>query len=82
MFKRGLYHHAAILTDTKRMLCVHRSGEPDEIDNLRITSCSLIGLPTDKASVTEDHLIEIAGFSRLFQSNKLYDKVCQAKYKY
>ena len=80
MFERGLYHHAAILTDTKRMLCVHRSGEPDEIDNFQIASCSLVGLPTEKASVTEDHLIEVAGYSRLYQRNKLYDRGCPARY--
>lgn len=74
MFERGLYHHAAILIDHKNMLCIHRSGEPDDPGNLCIASSSILGLPTEKASVTEDHLIEIAGYSRLKKSNEVFDK--------
>lgn len=79
MFERGLYHHAAVLIDTFKMLCIHRSGEPDDAANLIVSSTSLIGIPTDKASVTLDHLIEIAGFSRLKKSNEIFDKKVSPK---
>ena len=74
MFERGFYHHAAVLVDASKMLCAHRSGEPDDTDNFIVSSTSLLGIPTDKASVTLDHLIEIAGFSRLKKSNHIFDK--------
>lgn len=74
MFERGFYHHSALLTDQSHMMCIHRSGEPDNPGDLAIASASLLGVPTAKASVTEDHLIEIAGFSRLKKSNEIFDK--------
>lgn len=81
MFERGLYHHSALLIDYEHMLCIHRSGEPDNPGDLAIASSSLLGIPTAKASVTEDHLIEIAGYSRLKKSNEIFDKKLSPKSK-
>ena len=79
MFERGLYHHSAVLTDQLHMMCIHRSGEPDNPGDLMIASTSLLGIPTAKASVTEDHLIEIAGYSKLKKSNEIFDKILTPK---
>lgn len=81
MFERGFYHHSALLIDSTHMLCIHRSGEPDNPGDLAIASASLLGMPTAKASVTEDHLIEIAGYSRLKKSNEIFDKKLSPKTK-
>ena len=75
MFERGFYHHSAVLTDQLHMMCIHRSGEPDYQGDFMIASTSLLGIPAAKASVTEDHLIEIAGYSKLKKSNEIFDKI-------
>jgi hypothetical protein len=75
MFERGFYHHSAVLTDQLHMMCIHRSGEPDNQGDFMIASTSLLGIPAAKASVTEDHLIEIAGYSKLKKSNEIFDKI-------
>ena len=56
------------------MIITHRSGEPNDPVGSYIAINSLVGLPIDKAEVTEDHLIETAGFSKLFKQNDQYDK--------
>lgn len=72
-FKRSCYNHSAVLVDKVRMLCVHRSGEP----NLTMVSCCI-----DKALVTKDHLIDIAKGSRLTKSNHIFDKHAAPKYSF
>lgn len=72
-FERGLYSHQALLTDLSRMIVTHRSGEPENPGNFYIASNSILGIPTEKAQVTEDFIIEVAGYRRLFKSNQLYD---------
>lgn len=55
------------------MIVTHRSGEPEDATGSIVTAKSLIGIPNDKAEVTEDFLIEVAGYRRLMKSNDLYD---------
>jgi len=68
-FRRSLYNHTAVLVDKVRLICVHRSGEP----NLGMVSC------IDKAVVTKDHLIDIASESKLTKSNHIFDKYAPPK---
>ncbi len=68
-FKRSLYNHTAVLVDKVRLICVHRSGEP----NLGMVSC------LDKAVVTKDHLLDIACESKLTKSNHIFDKFAPPK---
>ena len=56
------------------MIVTHRSGDPNEGGPFTIKG-SLIGLPTEKALVLEDHCIEIGGYQRLTKSNELYDNL-------
>jgi HRAS-like suppressor 3 len=76
-FERGLYSHHALFTDKLRMMVTHRSGEPtlEDTKDLQQAAASFVGLPTAKAKVTEDHLIEVAGHRKINQSNALYDKL-------
>ena len=76
MFDRGFYHHSAVLTDKLHMLCIHRSCDGYST----VASASCLGIPTVKASVSENHLIEIAGFSKLKKSNEIFDKKLPPRY--
>ena len=75
-FDRGFYHHSAVLTDKLHMLCIHRSCDGYST----VASASCLGIPTVKASVSENHLIEIAGFSKLKKSNEIFDKKLPPRY--
>ena len=57
-----------------RMTITHLSGEPTDPAGSRVTINSIFGLPTEKAEVTEDHLIETAGISYFYIGNEQYDK--------
>jgi hypothetical protein len=74
-FKRTGYHHHAILTDKSRMFVTHRYGEPENAAAPLTISGSVLGFPTDKALVSEDHLVEIAGYRKMFKSNESYDRM-------
>lgn len=50
------------------MIVTHRSGEPENPGGLIVSSRSLLGFPTEKAGVTEDFLIEVAGFRKIKKS--------------
>ncbi len=63
------------------MVVGHLSGEPEDPTPLYITSRSILGIPGEKAQVTVDHLIEIAGYRGLDNVNHLYDKKGAPKYK-
>ena len=76
LFDRGFYHHSAVLTDKLHMLCIHRSCDGDST----IVSASSLGKPSAKASITEDHLIEIAGHSKIKKSNEIFDKRLTPRY--
>jgi hypothetical protein len=76
MFDRGFYHHTAVLTDKLHMLCIHRSCDGYST----VASASCLGIPTVKASVSQNHLIEIAGFSKLKKSNEIFDKKLPPRY--
>ena len=65
-FKRSFYNHSAILVDKVRLICVHRSGEPN-LEQMSAGVCMYKGL------VTRGHLIEIAKTSMLTKSNHIYD---------
>ena len=60
--------------DSNRMIITHLSGEPDNPVGSRVAVSSILGLPVDKAGVTEDHLIETTGFSKIYKANEEYDK--------
>ena len=62
------------------MIVTHRSGEPENPEGALIGSMSLFGLPTNKAEVTEGHLLEIAGHRRISKSNEAYDKLQMPRY--
>lgn len=72
-FERGFYSHHALLTDKARMIVTHRWGEPENPTEIRVALPSLFGLPTEKALVSEDHLMEVAGHRKCEKSNHLYD---------
>jgi hypothetical protein len=74
-FERSFYTHHAVLTDISRMIVTHRSGEPENPGNSLVISGSLIGLPTDKALVTEDNLVEVGGYRKFSKCNEKYDSV-------
>ena len=57
------------------MIVTHRSGEPENAVGSYIASTSLLGIPSDKAMVTEDFIIEVAGYRRMLKSNELYDSL-------
>jgi hypothetical protein len=56
------------------MIVTHRWGEPEDGGQFYICSQSIIGIPTGKACVSEDHLIEVAGHRTISNGNKDYDK--------
>ena len=56
------------------MIVTHRSGEPENGGASTTIIGSLIGIPTEKALVSEDHCIEIGGYKTLIRSNEPYDK--------
>ena len=62
------------------MIVTHRWGEPEDGGQLYVVSTSLLGLPTEKACVSEDHLIEVAGYREISKSNHLYDRTQLPKY--
>lgn len=62
------------------MILTHRSGEPENPGGLAVASTSLMGIPTAKAEVTEDFIIEIAGYRKLYKSNELYDSIYLPRY--
>lgn len=66
--------------DISRMICTHRSGEPENLAGPLIASTSILGLPTEKALVTEDFIINIAGHRRMTKSNEKYDSCHMPKY--
>ena len=55
------------------MIITHRSGDL-KIGSTTIIQ-SLIGCPTEKALVTEDHCIEIGAYQKLTKSNEPYDNL-------
>lgn len=57
------------------MIVTHRSGEPENGGASTTIIGSLIGIPTEKALVSEDHCIEIGGYRRLTKSNEPYDNL-------
>ena len=72
-FDRSFYQHHAVLTDSIRMMVTHRYGEPENLGAPLVISASLFGMPTEKAFVTEDFLIEIADYRKFTESNERYD---------
>ena len=58
------------------MIITHRSGDPEEMSDssmlIKIASVSGVHI-AEKALVTEDHLIEIAGWRRIFKCSQMYD---------
>lgn len=72
-FERSFYEHHALLTDVSRMIVTHRSGEPENPGNSFMISSSLLGLPTEKALVSEDFLMDVADYRKLYNSNHKYD---------
>ncbi|RNA03963.1 hypothetical protein BpHYR1_038486 [Brachionus plicatilis] len=73
VFERGFYSHHAILYDTSYMTVVHKWGEPENSIPLGIASKSIIGIPNEKACVSEDFVIEVAGYRSLSKGNHIYD---------
>ena len=57
------------------MIVTHRSGEPENPVGAYVASTSLLGLPSNKAMVTEDFIIEVAGYRTMIKSNELYDSL-------
>lgn len=57
------------------MIVTHRSGEPENPVGSYVASTSLLGLPSDKAEVTEDPIIEVAGYRKMMKSNEIYDSL-------
>jgi hypothetical protein len=55
------------------MMVTHRYGEPEDAAAPFVVSASLFGMPTDKALVTEDFLLEVAGYRKVMKSNERYD---------
>jgi hypothetical protein len=55
------------------MMITHRYGEPENPGAPLVVSTSLFGMPTDKALVSEDFLIEVAGYRKVLKSNERYD---------
>ncbi|CAF0828003.1 unnamed protein product [Brachionus calyciflorus] len=78
-FERGFYSHHAILTDKAHMIVTHKWGEPENLTGALVSSKSLIGIPIDKACVTEDFIIEVAGYRKLKKINHLYDRLHKPK---
>lgn len=74
-FERTLYSHQGLLTDLSRMIVTHRSGEPENPGGISVSSNSILGIPTAKAEVTEDFIIEVAGYRKLTKANNLYDSL-------
>ncbi len=57
------------------MIITHRSGNLEEMpSSMLVKLASVSGVPiAEKAVVTEDYLVEIAGSSRLWNANSTYD---------
>lgn len=55
------------------MTVIHKWGEPENSTSFGIASKSIIGIPTTKAKVSEDFVIEVAGFRSLSKGNHIYD---------
>lgn len=64
-----------MFSDLSRMIVTHRSGEPENPGGISVSSNSLLGIPTAKAEVTEDFIIEVAGYRKLTKANDLYDSL-------
>lgn len=62
------------------MIATHRSGEPENAVGPYVASTSLLGIPNEKALVTEDFIIEIAGYRKMNKSNELYDSLHLPRY--
>lgn len=62
-----------LLLDASRMMVTHRYGEPEDGGAPLVVSASLWGLPTEKALVSEDFLVEVADYRKLKKSNEPYD---------
>ena len=50
------------------MIVTHRYGEPEDGAAPRVASASLLGFMTEKATVSEDNLMDVAGFRRIRKS--------------
>lgn len=59
--------------DSGRMIVTHRWGEPENLAGAYITSRSVLGIPTEKAQVSEDFILEVAGHRKMTKSNESYD---------
>ena len=57
------------------MIVTHRYGEPEDGAAPRVASASLLGFMTEKATVSEDNLMDVAGFRRIRKSNEPYDRL-------
>ena len=61
------------------MIITHRSGDPEDLvsnNSVLVNLASVSGVQlTEKALVTEDHLIEIAGWRSISKSNEIYDAI-------
>jgi hypothetical protein len=73
-FERTLYSHHAVLTDDHTMVVVHRYGEPEKPGSFLQSLLSVSGVPSPKAKVVKDLLVEVAGYRRVFNGNDEYDK--------
>jgi len=73
-FERGLYTHHAVLTDDHKMMVVHRYGEPERPGSFLQSLISVSGVPSPKAKVVKDLLVEVAGYRRVFNGNQDYDQ--------
>ena len=69
-----------IILDKAHLIVTHKWGEPENPAAGLIASKSLIGIPTEKACVTEDFLIEVAGYRKCNKSNHLYDTLHMPKF--
>jgi hypothetical protein len=65
----------AIKLDVVRMIVTHRYGEPEDGATPRVASNSLLGILTDKATVSEDNLMDVAGYRKIKKSNEPYDRL-------
>lgn len=81
-FERGLYSHHAVLTDDQKMLVVHRYGEPERPGSFLQSMFSVSGIPSPKAKVVKDFLVEVAGYRRVFNGNQDYDGKTPPRFEY